>query len=216
MMSVNVGADFLYLLKGAVKTIEISAASIALSSLIGLLGALLQIFGNAAVRAAIVAYVFVNRGVPLLVLLFTMYFVLPYAGIDLPPFLGGILVISVYFGAFMSEVFRAAINSVPRAQWDAARGLGMRRPLMLRVVIFPQAFRLALPPFLNTSMVLIKSTSLVSIIGIWELTLAGLEVAERTSAAFQAFAGVGLIYFVICYSLSRCGRYLEGRMRYGR
>lgn len=215
-MSVNVGADFLYLLKGAVKTIEISAASIALSSLIGLLGALLQIFGNAAVRAAIVAYVFVNRGVPLLVLLFTMYFVLPYAGIDLPPFLGGILVISVYFGAFMSEVFRAAINSVPRAQWDAARGLGMRRPLMLRVVIFPQAFRLALPPFLNTSMVLIKSTSLVSIIGIWELTLAGLEVAERTSAAFQAFAGVGLIYFVICYSLSRCGRYLEGRMRYGR
>ena len=215
-MSVHVGADFLYLLKGAVKTIEISAASIAFSSLIGLLGALLQIFGNAAVRAAIVAYVFVNRGVPLLVLLFTMYFVLPYAGIDLPPFLGGILVISVYFGAFMSEVFRAAINSVPRAQWDAARGLGMRRPLMLRVVIFPQAFRLALPPFLNTCMILIKSTSLVSIIGIWELTLAGLEVAERTSAAFQAFAGVGLIYFVICYSLSRCGRYLEGRMRYGR
>ena len=215
-MSVHVGADFLYLLKGAVKTIEISAASIAFSSLIGLLGALLQIFGNAAVRAAIVAYVFVNRGVPLLVLLFTMYFVLPYAGIDLPPFLGGILVISVYFGAFMSEVFRAAINSVPRAQWDAARGLGMRRPLMLRVVIFPQAFRLALPPFLNTCMILIKSTSLVSIIGIWELTLAGLEVAERTSAAFQAFAGVGLIYFVICYSLSRYGRYLEGRMRYGR
>jgi His/Glu/Gln/Arg/opine family amino acid ABC transporter permease subunit len=216
MTTFHLGADFLYLLKGAVKTIELAAASIALSSLLGLVGALLQTFGTAPVRAMIVVYVFVNRGVPLLVLLFTMYFVLPYAGIDLPPFLGGILVISVYFGAFMSEVFRAAINSVPKEQWDAARGLGMRRPLMLWVVILPQALRLALPPFLNTCMVLIKSTSLVSIIGIWELTLAGREVAERTSAAFQAFAGVGLIYFLICYSLSHCGRYLEGQMHYGR
>jgi ABC-type amino acid transport system permease subunit len=69
---------------------------------------------------------------------------------------------------------------------------------------------------LNTCMVLIKSTSLVSIIGIWELTLAGREVAERTSAAFQAFAGVGLIYFLICYSLSSCSQHLGGRMRYGR
>jgi polar amino acid transport system permease protein len=216
MMTVLTTADLLYLLKGAVQTIEISVASIALSSLIGLLAALLQIFGKAPMRAAVVAYTFVNRGVPLLVLLFTMYFVLPYIGIDLPPFLGGILVISVYFGAFMYEVFRAAIIAVPRGQWDAARGLGMRRPLMLQVVIFPQALRLALLPFLNTCMVLIKSTSLVSIIGIWELTLAGREVAERTSAALQAFAGVGLVYFVICYSLSYYCQHHEGRMRYGR
>ena len=215
-MNMLAASDFLYLLKGAVQTIEISAASIAMSSVIGLIAALLQIFGNAPVRAAVVAYTFFNRGVPLLVLLFTMYFVLPYVGIDLPPFLGGVLVISVYFGAFMSEVFRAAINAVPRGQWDAARGLGMRRLLMLQIVIFPQALRLALLPFLNTCMVLIKSTSLVSIIGIWELTLAGREVAERTSAAFQAFAGVGLIYFLICYSLSYCSQHVEGRMRYGR
>ncbi len=215
-MGVLTASDFFYLLRGAVQTIEISAASIVMSSIIGVIAALLQIFGNAPVRSAVVAYTFFNRGVPLLVLLFTMYFVLPYAGIDLPPFLGGVLVISVYFGAFMSEVFRGAINAVPRGQWDAARGLGMRRPLMLRIVIFPQALRLALLPFLNTCMVLIKSTSLVSIIGIWELTLAGREVAERTSAAFQAFAGVGLIYFLICYSLSYCSQHIEGRMRYGR
>jgi polar amino acid transport system permease protein len=208
--------DFLYLVNGAVKTVEISAASIALSALIGLLAALLQTFGNALVRFSVRAYVFVNRGVPLLVLLFAMYFVLPYAGVDLPPFLGGILVISTYFGAFMSEVFRAAITAVPKGQWDAARALGMRRPLMLQIVILPQALRLALPPFINTCMVLIKSTSLVSILGIWELTLAGREVAERTSAAFQTFAGVALIYFVICYSLSVCGRCVEERTRYAR
>jgi polar amino acid transport system permease protein len=215
-MTMLAPTDFLYLLKGAVQTLEISVASIVMSSAIGLMAALLQIFGSAPVRAVIVAYTFFNRGVPLLVLLFTMYFVLPYAGIDLPPFLGGVLVISVYFGAFMSEVFRAAIGAVPRGQWDAARGLGMRRSLMLQIVIFPQALRLALLPFLNTCMVLIKSTSLVSIIGIWDLTLAGREVAERTSAAFQAFAGVGVIYFLICYSLSYCSQHVEGRMRYGR
>ena len=215
-MNLLTGSDFLYLLKGALQTIEISAASIALSAVIGMVVALLQIFGNAPVRVALISYTFFNRGVPLLVLLFTMYFVLPYSGIDLPPFLGGVLVISIYFGAFMCEVFRAAIIAVPLGQWDAARGLGMRRPLMLRIVIFPQALRLALLPFLNTCMVLIKSTSLVSIIGIWELTLAGREVAERTSAAFQAFAGVGLIYFVICSLLSYCSQHLEGRTRYGR
>lgn len=216
MASIHLASDSLYLMRGAVQTVEISAASIGLSSLIGLLGALLHLFGNFPIRAAILAYILLNRGIPLLVLLFAMYFVLPYAGIDLPPFLGGVLVISAYFGAFMIEVFRAGINSVPKGQWDAARSLGMRRSLMLWVVVFPQALRLALPPFLNTCMVLIKSTSLVSIIGIWELTLAGREVAERTSAAFQAFAGVGLIYFAICYSLSRWGKYLEGRIYYER
>jgi len=207
--------NFPYLLSGAGKTVEISAASIVLSSVIGLFVALLQVFGNVPVRTLILVYLYVNRGVPLLVLLFAMYYVLPFAGINVQPFLGGILVISIYFGAFMGEVFRAAINSLPKGQWDAARSLGMRRPLMLCLVIFPQALRLAAPPFFNTCMVLIKSTSLVSIIGVWELTMAGREVVERTTAAFQIFAGVGFIYFCICYSLSRCGRYLEERLRYG-
>jgi His/Glu/Gln/Arg/opine family amino acid ABC transporter permease subunit len=206
--------NFRYLLMGAGKTLEMSAACIALSSVIGIIVALLQVFGNLPIRALMTVYLYINRGVPLLVLLFAMYFALPYAGINLHPVVGGILVISFYFGAFMSEIFRAAIISLPRAQWDAARSLGMRLQVTLRIIIFPQAFRLAAPPFLNTCLVLIKSTSLVSIIGLWELTLAGREVVERTLAAFQIFAGVGLIYFCICYSLSRFGRYLEERMRY--
>ncbi len=203
-----------YLGMGAIKTLQMSAACIALSSVIGIIVALLQVFGNLPIRLLMMVYLYINRGVPLLVLLFSMYFVLPYTGIHLQPFVGGILVISIYFAAFMSEVFRAAIISLPRGQWDAARSLGMRLPLILWIIILPQAFRLAVPPFLNTCMVLIKSTSLVSIIGLWELTLAGREVVERTFAAFQIFAGVGLIYFCICYSLSCFGRYLEERMRY--
>ena len=203
-----------YLLRGAEFTLLLSAASIALSTAIGMIVALLHVFGAAPMRVVVELYLFLVRGIPLLILLFAMYYVLPYAGIDLDPMAGGILVIGIYFGAFMSQVFRAAILSLPQSQWDAARSLGMRRLLMLQIVVFPQAFRIAAPPFVNTCMMLIKSTSLGSIIGLWELTMAGREAVERSLAPFQIFAGVALIYFCMCYSLARYGRYLEKRMQY--
>jgi His/Glu/Gln/Arg/opine family amino acid ABC transporter permease subunit len=203
-----------YLGLAALNTVGISAASVLLSAVLGLVVALLHVFGGLAARLFVELYLYIVRGVPLLVLLFTMYYVLPYAGVALGAVEGGILVLGLYFGAFMSEAFRAAILSLPKAQWDAARGLGMRRWLMLRIVIFPQALRIALPPFVNICLMLIKSTSLVSIIGIWELTAAGREVTERTFAAFQIFGGVALIYFCICYSLAQLSRRLEERFRY--
>jgi His/Glu/Gln/Arg/opine family amino acid ABC transporter permease subunit len=206
--------NFPYLLRGAEITLLLSAASVALSTIVGMIVALLHVFGVAPIRIAVEIYLFLVRGVPLLILLFAMYYVLPYTGIDLDPLTGGILVIGVYYGAFMSQVFRAAILSLPQSQWDAARSLGMRRLLMLQIVVFPQAFRIAAPPFVNTCMMLIKSTSLVSIIGLWELTMAGREAVERSLAPFQIFAGVALIYFCMCYGLAWYGRYLEKRMRY--
>lgn len=206
--------NFWYLSRGAGFTVLLSIATVIPSTVIGVLVALLRIFGGRLLRGLMGVYLYIIRGVPLLVLLFFMYFVLPFSGINLPPVLGGILVMSIYFGAFMSEVFRAAILSLPKAQWDAARSLGMPRPLMLRIVIFPQVFRVVAPPFVNTCVLLIKSTSLVSIISMWELTLAGREVAERTFAPLQIFGGVAALYFVLCYSLSRYGLYLEERTRF--
>jgi len=206
--------NFVYLLRGAEFTLLLSAGSIVLSSALGVVVAVLHVFGPLPVRILIEIYVFLVRGIPLLILLFAMYYMLPYIGIDLEPMSGGILVIGLYYGAFMSQVFRGAILSLPKSQWDAARGLGMRWLLMLQIVIFPQAFRIAAPPFVNTCMQLIKSTSLVSIIGLWELTMAGRETVERTLAPFQIFAGVALIYFCICFSLATYGRYLEKRMQY--
>jgi polar amino acid transport system permease protein len=206
--------NFAYLLRGAEFTLLLSAGSIALSTALGVCVALLHVFAAAPIRILVELYLFLARGIPLLILLFAMYYMLPYVGIDLQPTIGGILVIGVYYGAFMSQVFRAAILSLPKNQWDAARGLGMRRLLMLEIVIFPQAFRIAAPPFVNTCMQLIKGTSLVSIIGLWELTMAGREAVERTLAPFQIFAGVALIYFCLCYSLAAYGRHLEKRMRY--
>ena len=176
---------------------------------------MLQVFGNRAMRAAVIAYLFVIRGIPLLVLLTFAYYLLPLTGIDLPPFWGVVLVIAFYYAAFMSEVFRAGILSLPQAQWDAARSLGMTRPLMLQIVVLPQALRLAAPPFVSLCVSLVKATSLVSIVGLWELTMASREVVERTLAPFQVFIGAAAIYFCICYVLALYGGHLERRVRHG-
>jgi hypothetical protein len=104
---------------------------------------------------------------------------------------------------------------VPQAQWDAARSLGMTRGLMLRIVVLPQALRLAAPPYVSLCVSLVKATSLVSIVGLWELTLASREVVERTLAPFQIFIGAAAIYFSICCALAIYGRHLERRVLLG-
>src|SRR5437764_14343149 len=121
--------NFGYLLRGAEFTLLLSACSIALSTAIGVGVALLHVFAAAPIRILVELYLFLVRGIPLLILLFAMYYMLPYAGIDLNPMAGGILVIGIYYGAFMSQVLRAAMLSLPKSQWDAARGLRMRLPL---------------------------------------------------------------------------------------
>ena len=204
-----------YLFRGAEMTLLMAAAAVVPATLVGILLALVQVFGNRFARSAIVGYLFVIRGIPLLVLLTFVYYLLPLTGIDLPPFWGVVLVMAFYYAAFMSEVFRAGILSLPRAQWDAARSLGMTRQLMLRIVIFPQALRLASPPIVSLCANLVKATSLVSIVGLWELTMASREIVERTLAPFQIFLGAAAIYFCICYTLALYGKYLERRALVG-
>ncbi|HEY7578021.1 MAG TPA: amino acid ABC transporter permease [Acetobacteraceae bacterium] len=204
-----------YLLRGAGMTLLMAAASVIPATLCGVLLALAQVFGNRAVRSVVVAYLFLIRGIPLLVLLTFTYYLLPLTGIDLPPFWGVVVVFAFYYAAFMSEVFRAGILSLPRAQWDAARSLGMTRRLMLQIVIFPQALRLASPPFVSLCANLVKATSLVSIVGLWELTMASREIVERTLAPFQIFIGAAVVYFCICYTLALYGRHLERRVLQG-
>lgn len=198
-----------YLLRGAGMTLLMAGASIIPATVGGVLLALAQVFGGNKLRALVVLYLFIIRGIPLLVLLTFTYYLLPLTGIDLPPFWGVVVVLAFYYAAFMSEVFRAGILSLPRGQWDAARSLGMTRRLMLQIVIFPQALRLASPPFVSLCANMVKATSLVSIVGLWELTMASREIVERTLAPFQIFIGAAVIYFCICYTMALYGRYLE-------
>jgi His/Glu/Gln/Arg/opine family amino acid ABC transporter permease subunit len=207
--------SYWYLFRGAGMTLLMAVASVVPATAAGLLLALAQVFGRRATKSAVQIYLFLMRGIPLLVWLTFVYYLLPLTGIDLPPFWGVVVVMALYYAAFMSEVFRAGIESLPQAQWDAARSLGMQRHLLMRIIILPQALRLAAPPFVSLCANLVKATSLVSIVGLWELTMASREVVERTLAPFQIFLGAAAIYFCICYAMALYGRYLERRSLVG-
>ncbi len=200
--------------KGLVTTLWLSGAATALATALGAALALVQIFGARPLRWPVEVYLYAIRGIPLLVLLFAMYYALPYAGVQLEPMAGGVVVIGAYFGAFMTEVFRGALLAVPRSQWEAGRALGMRTPSLLRHVILRQAVQVAAAPYVNTAIMVVKGTSLVAVIGLADITFVGRQIVERTLAPFAIFGAVAIAYFSVCYLLSRLGRYAERRMAY--
>ena len=202
------------LARGTFTTLYLSAAAVVLATGLGMVLAMLQLYGGFILRALVEVYLYIVRGVPLLVLLFAMYYALPYANVEIEPVTGGIIVIGFYFGAFMTEVFRGAVLSVPKGQWEAARTLGLTTPRILLDVVFVQAMRVAGPPFINTCIMVVKGTSLVSIIGLADVTYVGKQIVERTLAPFEIFGAVALVYFVICFALSRLGRHFERRLNY--
>jgi polar amino acid transport system permease protein len=114
----------------------------------------------------------------------------------------------------MTEVFRAAVLAVPRGQWEAGRAIGLRTPLILADIVFMQAIRVAAPPFINTTIMVVKGTSLVAIIGLADVTYVGRQIVERTLAPFVVFGAVALVYFLICYGLSTLGRRAETKASY--
>lgn len=202
------------LARGVGMTLYLSAAAVVVATLLGFVCAVIQLYGAAVLRLLIEAYLYVVRGVPLLVLLFAMYYALPYAGVDIDAATGGILVIGIYFGAFMTEVFRGAVLSVPRGQWEAGRAIGLTTRQILFDIIVQQAARVAGPPFINTCIMVVKGTSLVAIIGLADVTYIGKQIVERTLAPFVIFGAVAFVYFVICFVLSRIGQRLEQRVNY--
>jgi polar amino acid transport system permease protein len=204
-------ASFPLLMRGVGVTLTLTALAAVLATLFGLALAFAQLFGGLALRLLAETYLYVARGVPLLVLLFAMYYALPYAGIMIEPMAGGALVIGLYFAAFMADVFRGAMLAVPQGQWEAGRSIGLRAPGILGHIVLPQALRVAGPPYVNTVIMLVKGTSLVSIIGLADVTFVGRQIIERTLAPFEIFGAVAVIYFMICFALSRCGAWLERR-----
>jgi len=213
MFSLFVGT-FPHLAKGAVNTLYFSAVCLILGLVIGILSGILSVIPSKIIRGIIFAYIYLIRGIPLLVLLFLTYYMLPLFGIDLNAGIAAAASISIYTGAFISEIIRAAINSLPGGQTDAAKSLGMEYWLYMRKVIVPQALRQSLPPIVNIALMCIKFTALISIISVNDLTLAGKEMSEVTLKPFHIYAEVALIYFIFCFSLSRLGLYLEKRLHY--
>lgn len=207
-------ANLPYLLKGALRTFWMAAVFVTAGSIVGVLFGSLAAMGPRWVGALVSVYVFVIRGIPILVLMFIAYYAPPALGIRMPDIVavGGAL--ALYTGSYVTEITRGSILSVPKGQIDAARSIGMRGPAILRRIVLPQAMRLSLPSLVNNSVIMIKATAYVSLVGIWELTYAAREVVERTLAPLEIFSGVMLIYFAVCYPLSLLSRHLERKYAY--
>jgi len=199
------------LLRGLAVTLELSAAVILLGSTIGYLGGLSLEYGPKPLWAAVRVYVDTLRGIPVLVLLFAVFYGLPIIGIQIGAFGAGVVALSAFAGAHMTEVVRGGIASIPRTQGDAAKAIGLEFWERLRWVILPQAVRRILPPWVNTAVELVKGSSLVSLIGVVELLLATQQVVGRTFIVIPTYTLAGLMYFVVNYGISRLGALVERR-----
>jgi His/Glu/Gln/Arg/opine family amino acid ABC transporter permease subunit len=198
-----------YLALGAASTVVLSLAAMAVAGTLGLAFALVRLYAAWPLKALTNAVIFLVKGVPLLILLISANVILPYLRIDWPASVVASLTIGVYFAAYASDIYRAAITSIPATQWDAGRSLGCTPWGVFSVVIFPQTLRFCAAPLIGLFIMMVKSTSLVSAIGAWELLAAGRETAERTFLVLPLYLSVAGIYFVACFGLSRLARRVE-------
>ncbi len=208
--------QFVYLLKGLGWTLVLSALSFALGSLAGFGVMLARVSRLAAVRAAAALFIQAIQGIPLLVLLFVVYFGVGIFGIDVPPLFAAGVALMVYVSAFLGEIWRGSVQSIEKTQWEAAECLGFSRWQSLILLIIPQAVRLSLPATVGFLVQVIKSTSLASVVGFVELTRAGQIINNSLFQPFLVFALVGGFYFLLCYPLSKWSRTMEKKLNVGR
>ena len=204
------------LLAGAVVTLEVTAGAFLLATAIGLVSAVLQQLGWRPLRAVIAVYVDVFRAVPVLTQLFIIYFGLTEIGVRLPPLPSAIIGFGINGGAYLTEVFRAGIESVHRGQTEAAQMLGMTRFEALRVVILPQAMRVALPPLGNYAIGLLKDTALASAVAAPELMFRARTAVDKTFLATEIFVTAAALYLAMSLPLGYLTRRAEARMAAGR
>jgi polar amino acid transport system permease protein len=160
-------------------------------------------------------YVQLFQGTPLLMQLFLAYFGVGLLGIDVSPWLSAALALTLYASAFLAEIWRGCVDAVPQGQWEAARSLALTHVQTLRLVILPQALRIAVPPTVGFLVQVIKGTALASVIGFIELTKAGQMITNATFQPFTVYALVAAGYFALCAPLSWWSRRLEQRLAVG-
>jgi polar amino acid transport system substrate-binding protein len=212
------------LLDGAVVTIKLTLASMALAAFLGLPIALMRLYGPAPLRAAAVLYVEFFRGIPVLLLLYFLYYGLPGIAAEyqwpialtLNPIAAAILGFGLNYAAYQAEIYRAGIASIPVGQWEAGASLGMTRLHTFRRVILPQAIRVILPPTTNDMVALFKDTSIVSIIAVEELTKQYQILAKSSLKYLEIGLVTAILYLIMSVPLGYLSRYLEYRWGKGR
>lgn len=200
-----------FLPDGILVTFQVTIAAILLSLLIGLFTGLGRIAKNQFVNGIASLYVEVIRGIPLLVQLFYIYYALGRF-VNLPAIASAVIAMAICYGAYMGEIVRAGIDSIPKGQMEAARSLGMTYSQSMRFVILPQAFKTILPPIGNEFVALLKDSSLVSILAVADLLRRGREFASESFTYFETYTMVALVYLIITLFLSKLISIMEERI----
>jgi polar amino acid transport system permease protein len=199
------------LVEGAWLTIRITFVAFVLGYVIGIVVALAALVPSRLVRGTVAAYVGVLRSIPFIIILFLVYYGLPFAGVRFPAYVTGTFALALFASAYYAEIIRGAIQALPRGQFESARVVGMSPLQAMRHVIFPQILRGLVPPSVNLTLTMIKESSVLSSITVAELTYQSLVVQGNTFAPFEAFAAVTLIYWAITVVVARAAAILEAR-----
>ena len=206
-------SEFLLLLDGLKWTIALTAVAFAGGGLIGLLLLVLRIAPARPLRWLAIGWIQSVQGTPLLGLLFVIFFGLPLLlGFDVSRWIAAAVALSVYGGAFLAEIWRGAVEAIPKGQWEASASLGLPRLRQLRLVILPQALAIAIPPTVGFLVQLIKNTSLASIVGMIELSRRAQMINSTSFEPFVVFGLTAVLYFCLCFPLTRFSRWLEHRL----
>ncbi len=203
---------FSYIIQGTAITVAVTLIALPFGLIIGLLVALAHTYGGKVVNRAAAAYSLLMRGVPPIVLLFILYFVLS-GTINLSPFWAGSLSLGIVSSAYQMEILRGALLAVGGGQMTAARAVGMSRLQSIRYIVLPQALRLAIPPWSNEASIVLKDSSLVYALGVPEILRRAQQLSATTQQPFLAYGTAALIYFVLVFGTNRLLDYLSERTK---
>jgi len=192
-------------------TVLLSIVAFIGGGVVGLLILLLRISAKKGLRRFASGYIALFQGTPLLMQLFLMFFGLPMLGFRIEPWSAAVLGLTFFASAYLAEIWRSGVDALPRGQWDAGASLGLHYVQELRLIILPQAFRIARAPTVGFLVQLIKSTALTSIIGFEELLRTSNAINNATFEPFTVYGLVALIFFVLCFPLTQYARMLERR-----
>ena len=193
-------------------TVGLSLIAFIGGGLVGLLLLMLRLSKLPGAGVFVSAYVQLFQGAPLLVQLFLAYYGLGLFGINTSPWVAAGMGLTLYASAFLTEIWRGCVASIPRGQWEASQSLALNFAEQLRYVILPQAFKIAVAPTVGFLVQVIKGTALASVIGFMELTKVGKTIANATYSPFLVFSCVAVLYFVLCYPVSLYAKSLERKL----
>lgn len=201
-----------FLIQGAGWTLALSLIAFVGGGLLGFVVALCRISPFKALRWLSLGYVQLVQGTPLLIVMFLSYFGLSIMGFSLPAIVAAGLSMTIYVSAYIGEIWRGCIEAVPRTQWEAAECLALSKTQRMRLVVLPQALRIATPPTVGFMVQIVKNTSLASVVGFIELARAGQVVNNSLFEPFLVYMLVAGLYFCLCFPLSWWSRKLERRL----